>query len=168
MEFLGLLPTIGSLTSPNTHYRGNMGARDYLHEDDYEFLFISQNGKCAICGTHQDTMERRLSVDHNHETGEVRGLLCSSCNLGLGAFLDSPALLKNAILYLVGGTGIYLSDTPITYQSESTQKSDWRTIQKDRDYILSAPIRELMVKYNISKATAYNWKSYIRLGSPSS
>ena len=145
-----------------------MGARDYLHEDDYEFLFISQNGKCAICGKVQEELGKSLAVDHNHETMEVRGLLCASCNLGLGAFSDSPILLKNAIRYLIGGTGIYLSEVPILYQRETDQKSDWRPIQKDYEYIKSAPIKSLMAKYNISKATAYNWKSYVRLNCPSS
>lgn len=62
---------------------------------DYESMRAAQCGRCAICGD-----EKRLSVDHCHSTGVVRGLLCSSCNLGLGRFYDSPDRLKNAAEYL--------------------------------------------------------------------
>lgn len=135
--------------------------RDYLHKDDYEFLFLSQDGKCAICGKYQSDLNKSLAVDHDHNTMEVRGLLCTSCNLGLGLFFDNKDILKRAIHYLVGGTGIYLSETPIVYGSEDdVVSSDWRTIEKDYDYILSASVPELMSKYGISRATAYNWKSY--------
>lgn len=56
----------------------------------------TQREHCAIC------WERisKLSVDHDHATGEVRGLLCSTCNSGLGMFKDSPRLLAAAIIYL--------------------------------------------------------------------
>lgn len=49
--------------------------------DQYNSMLKSQNGKCAICG---NTSERALAVDHNHETGKVRGLLCLQCNVHLG------------------------------------------------------------------------------------
>jgi len=74
-------------------------------EDSYDVLLKSQNGGCAICGTPVGHLSRygtpcRLAVDHDHETGQIRGLLCGSCNRGLGFFGDSPTLLKAAILYL--------------------------------------------------------------------
>ncbi|ENG0769472.1 endonuclease VII domain-containing protein [Salmonella enterica subsp. enterica] len=65
---------------------------------DYERMFIDQGGVCAICGSPQEN--RRLAVDHDHETGEVRRLLCTNCNLGLGSFKDNPQLLLNAASYL--------------------------------------------------------------------
>lgn len=68
---------------------------------DYEKMFDEQRGCCAICGSKiSSSRTSRLFVDHNHETGKVRGLLCSSCNHGLGLFKDSPKLLQNAIKYL--------------------------------------------------------------------
>ena len=66
----------------------------------YEILFAQQKGKCAICGADQKTLKRRLAVDHSHDTGKIRGLLCSRCNLGIGFFKDSIELLKKSIRYL--------------------------------------------------------------------
>lgn len=71
--------------------------------EDYEEMLESQNGKCAICESKiGNSRTTRLFVDHCHTTGNVRGLLCSSCNHGLGQFRDSPKLLQKAIKYLTG------------------------------------------------------------------
>ena len=68
--------------------------------DDYNSMFEEQQGCCAICSTHQSALTRSLAVDHCHETGKVRGLLCISCNVGLGHFKDSLINLNMAISYL--------------------------------------------------------------------
>jgi membrane-associated HD superfamily phosphohydrolase len=68
--------------------------------EDYEVLFNKQGGVCAICGKPETT--RRLSIDHNHETGMVRGLLCSRCNLTIGKMEDNIELFELAITYLKG------------------------------------------------------------------
>ena len=67
-------------------------------------MFTAQNGLCAIC-QQPETKQRNgkkfeLAVDHDHETGAVRALLCSHCNYALGYFKDSPDLLLAAIAYL--------------------------------------------------------------------
>jgi hypothetical protein len=67
---------------------------------DYNELFILQNGRCAICGIHQVELTRALHVDHNHDTGEIRGLLCSNCNTGMGMFSDDVNMLQRVIAYL--------------------------------------------------------------------
>lgn len=64
---------------------------------DYEAMLESQSGGCAICG---GTEKINLAVDHCHETGKIRGLLCSKCNLLLGRANDDPTILANAIKYL--------------------------------------------------------------------
>ncbi len=74
----------------------------YLPGGLYERLLAAQNGGCAICG--KEANGNRLSVDHDHGTGRVRGLLCQQCNTGLGGFRDDPALLERAIAYLNGVT----------------------------------------------------------------
>lgn len=64
-------------------------------------LIERQNGLCAICDENIEQNEgRRFAVDHNHVTGEVRGLLCSKCNQGLGKADDSIQILDAAIRYL--------------------------------------------------------------------
>ena len=50
----------------------------------YDELLLKQGNRCAICGTHQSELKIALAVDHDHETGEIRGLLCSRCNINLG------------------------------------------------------------------------------------
>ena len=52
----------------------------------YEVLYFSQMGCCAICKTHQSKLGKTLEVDHDHDTGIIRGLLCHKCNVGLGYY----------------------------------------------------------------------------------
>jgi hypothetical protein len=67
--------------------------------DEYNEILSKQNNKCAICGNAKNG-NRRMCVDHNHSTGDIRGLLCGRCNLGIGSFTDDIDLLKKAIIYL--------------------------------------------------------------------
>ena len=67
--------------------------------DEYEKLFTKQMGCCAICGTHQSVLLKRLAVDHNHSDGKVRGLLCHGCNTSL-FIVEDKQRLENAIAYL--------------------------------------------------------------------
>ncbi|MBA7572888.1 hypothetical protein ES708_14675 [subsurface metagenome] len=64
-------------------------------------LWESQDGKCAICGESFIKLFNTC-VDHNHETGEVRGLLCRKCNVAIGFLNDDPELMEKAIKYLEG------------------------------------------------------------------
>lgn len=73
---------------------------------DYAKLLVEQNNCCAICGIDSSELKRDLSVDHNHITNKIRGLLCSNCNVGLGYFKDNTSLLSMAIEYLVRSDGI--------------------------------------------------------------
>lgn len=65
---------------------------------EYQVMFEMQNGLCVLCERKENN--RMLSVDHNHETGEVRGLLCGDCNRGLGLFKDNPKVLLKAAEYV--------------------------------------------------------------------
>lgn len=72
----------------------------------YEELLLAQGGVCAVCGldepnSHGRTGKKfRLAVDHCHETGRVRGLLCQKCNRAIGLLNDNTDLLRKAIGYL--------------------------------------------------------------------
>lgn len=76
-----------------------------ITEETYKIMFDFQNGKCAICGKEESATNqhglRPLVVDHNHETGEVRQLLCHSCNTAIGLMKEDTVTLANAISYLV-------------------------------------------------------------------
>lgn len=63
-------------------------------------MFKDQQNKCAICGTVENIRGRDWDIDHCHETGKVRGILCSNCNRGLGLFGDSVKNLLKAAEYL--------------------------------------------------------------------
>jgi hypothetical protein len=76
--------------------RCHLKRRYNLSLSDFTDMVKSQNGLCAICGTEPD----ELVVDHCHTNGNVRGLLCHSCNTGLGKFFDNTAYLTNALNYL--------------------------------------------------------------------
>jgi hypothetical protein len=67
--------------------------------EQYQTLFESQNGLCAICNE-PPTLERSLAVDHCHSTEKIRGLLCFRCNSTLGKFEDDVTLFQKAIDYL--------------------------------------------------------------------
>jgi hypothetical protein len=72
--------------------------------EEYQVLLSKQHGVCAICSEPPRGKRRFLAVDHDHETGAVRGLLCTTCNVGLGALRDSPVLVQAALTYLEQGS----------------------------------------------------------------
>lgn len=71
---------------------------------EYNEMIASQNNRCAICGEMETATRlgkvRALSVDHNHTTGKVRGLLCSDCNTGIGKLKEKRENLLAAVKYL--------------------------------------------------------------------
>ena len=75
-----------------------------IGREDYERMLAEQDGKCAICGTDQPYPNKRIknfAVDHDHRTGKIRALLCSTCNTGIGHLKHSPDLLRKAADYLL-------------------------------------------------------------------
>lgn len=90
-------------------YAGLVGRRYALKKnfgltpEQYDEILAAQNGRCKICGSDKSTGRWDagfLCVDHDHDTGKVRGLLCSTCNSGLGMFKDNLDLLEMAVKYL--------------------------------------------------------------------
>jgi len=71
-----------------------------LTVQDYYDLLAKQGGRCAICEVLQCEMRRPFYVDHNHETGKVRGLLCSKCNTRLATIEQHQEVTTKMIAYL--------------------------------------------------------------------
>ena len=71
-----------------------------ITEKFYQKLLSQQGGTCAICQTTTPGRNRAWSVDHCHNSGTIRGLLCNTCNRGIGLFKDNPKTLTRAIIYL--------------------------------------------------------------------
>lgn len=100
-----------SYVHPTTGYRrcrtcqhewSRRGFRQKLYGltlEQYEFLLSDQGGRCAICGSTENSGVA-LGVDHDHRSGVVRGLLCDPCNIGIGGLREDPTLLAAAIAYV--------------------------------------------------------------------
>lgn len=82
------------------HRRRDRAAKYGLTAEQLTAMETEQEGRCLIC--HEEP--GRLVIDHCHDTGAVRGLLCDLCNKGLGAFRDNPRRLAAALAYLIGST----------------------------------------------------------------
>ena len=80
----------------NNDLKRNYGITLQEHQEMYE----NQNGRCAICQKEGDGKWKKLCVDHDHETGKVRQLLCRRCNMVLGQVYDNISLLEEHIKYL--------------------------------------------------------------------
>ena len=69
--------------------------------ESYDAMMVKQNNVCALCGCPETNPKKRhLSVDHCHDSGKVRDLLCDRCNRGIGAFGDNIDLLEKSVIYL--------------------------------------------------------------------
>lgn len=81
--------------------RSNRMLKNYgITMADYNKMYQEQEGCCKICGRHETEFPNRLAIDHDHETGKVRSLLCSPCNVSLGGFQDSVIVVEKALKYL--------------------------------------------------------------------
>lgn len=75
--------------------------RHGITKEDYNCMIDKQDNRCAICAKRfGGEKHNKPHVDHNHTTGKVRGLLCFSCNTGIGQFKDNPAQVLRALNYL--------------------------------------------------------------------
>ena len=93
-----------TLKNPDYQIDLHMKSRYDISLKEYNELFESQKGVCAICQKpetqkHNDKI-KRLHIDHDHVTGKIRALLCSECNTGIGKFKDNIEILHKAISYL--------------------------------------------------------------------
>jgi hypothetical protein len=117
------------LVSRVSKMRANLKAEYGMSLETYYQLRSEQLGRCAICNRYENQINhnsQKLVVDHDHETGKVRGLICHKCNAGLGAFKDSPELLESAKQYLLGNHG-KLTDEQVAAVTVRPYKHNNRT-----------------------------------------
>lgn len=95
---------------------------------DFEKLLEIQQNRCAICHKLMENLysekRRLLYIDHDHITGQIRGLLCNSCNQGLGFFRDNITFLQRAALYLQEAA-LYHPQVPINMPSPSDPEAQY-------------------------------------------
>lgn len=90
---------------PESHkaasYRSRLRRVYSITQEDFDLMLTDQGGRCKICFTDTPGGGRsKFSIDHDHVTGKVRGLLCLACNTGLGNFKDDLGALHRAVTYL--------------------------------------------------------------------
>jgi hypothetical protein len=102
-EWAAADPNRAHRASRNSYLKRNFG----ITADQYDHLLKKQSGVCACCGREPKNnaldrygRPRMLAVDHDHDTGALRGLLCHSCNVGIGQLGDSISGLMRAVAYL--------------------------------------------------------------------
>lgn len=76
-------------------------------------MLVAQGGACAICGTAKPGGRGQFHTDHDHETGKVRGLLCTRCNVGLGMFEENYDILSRVVQYLASDGAIAAPAQPL-------------------------------------------------------
>jgi hypothetical protein len=90
--------------TPEATWKRHIKAKFGINENAYHDLVESQGNRCGICRTDSPSSKHgKWSIDHCHSTGKIRGLLCQSCNKGLGLFRDNVAFLQQAVQYLNRG-----------------------------------------------------------------
>jgi DNA-directed RNA polymerase subunit RPC12/RpoP len=87
-----------------SHLRNKFG----ISLEQYSELLKGQKCRCAICEKHYTEFATRLAVDHNHITGEIRGLLCNYCNRRIVGRHRDSGLLRKVADYLDKGTGLFV------------------------------------------------------------
>lgn len=88
--------------------KSDLKRRYGIEPDDYDALLAAQGERCASCGTDDpggSRGRRYFCVDHNHDTGEVRALLCDDCNVALGRLKDDPNRIAGLLAYALTHEG---------------------------------------------------------------
>lgn len=126
--------------------------RHGLSLEQFHEMMFKQNKKCAICGVDfKDEFAGLPRVDHSHETGQIRGLLCLNCNAAIGHFKDNPRFLQSAIEYLYGkvqciedkGFPLYLKCFQNTKKQTAKVRSVLFSVQKNCCAICGEPFTML-------------------------
>jgi len=93
------------LEYPSAQSVRRRAAKYKLSLEEFQMMREAQQDRCAICGKEETVLGstgkvKSLAVDHDHDTGHIRGLLCNNCNRGIGLLGKKPELLRRALAYL--------------------------------------------------------------------
>ena len=91
--------------------------------EQYDGLLARQDEKCPVCLKHHSEFPTRLAVDHDHKSGEVRGLLCNYCNHRVVGRHRDPSLLRRVADYLEVGTGWFVPPKPKKKRKRNVRKN---------------------------------------------
>lgn len=111
------------VANPSARKAASLRNKYGIQYEDYLELLEQQGGVCCICGS-----DRPEHLDHDHETGAVRGVLCRKCNVGIGHFNDEPRLIEIAAKYLK-----HAPKQPALFVSEPKAKREIRLKAKSRE-----------------------------------
>jgi len=107
--------------------------RQGMTQEQYDAKHAEQRGGCEIClqphGRALCGRSKDLAIDHDHETNQLRGLLCDDCNIGLGLFRDDPQRLFNAALYLLKYKEIGGHDLPTLTMAATQDRINARIVE---------------------------------------
>lgn len=100
-RYKGLVTKLNSDRRERGYYREwHLRSKFGITVDQYKEILNSQGGGCAICRSTFPARRQSFHIDHDHLTGEIRGLLCHNCNRGIGYLQDSIEILQKSIQYL--------------------------------------------------------------------
>jgi len=123
--------------------------------DDYDLLLNKQNGVCAICG--KEPGKRRFAIDHDHNTGTIRGLLCFRCNFGLTYFSENHVILHKASKYLedanVRGQCLTKELADIIERRDNVKKREQQQVE---DNLLNSPDKTIPLEVKLEIKQLYN------------
>lgn len=112
----------------NYHYKRLYG----ITLAEYNEMLEAQKGSCAICGEPPKEHHRSLAVDHDHNTGEIFGLLCTPCNKNLIGRIRNPALFERAAEYLRNGSGKFVPEEFKKGQKKKRRAKRPRKVKNDQ------------------------------------
>lgn len=128
-------------------------------------LYIMQQGRCAICGR-----KGALVVDHDHNTDEVRGLLCGNCNTGLGMLQDDEAVIARALAYVINTRPAWRAAETTEYSQGTNNGYVNGEYQKFLELVAVDPIAtraHLSKELGVSMSTISNYRRKLRATSSS-
>lgn len=131
---------------PEKSRRWSLISKYGLTDKDYDLIWQLQGEKCALCGRTKTLNEKNFAVDHDHRTGQIRGILCLSCNGHIGALGDTVESLEKALAYIRRAS-------PVSWD---TYFLDQASLLATRSRDMSTQVGAVLVKDRRIIATGYN------------